>query len=211
MSGAISNQRVETAIIKGIETAFKQYLEWSNYWLDHAPEYYVTCKIAERLAKAAGKNTITLENLASETFEDANISHPPRLSKSARFDIQLWHKRWHKEKQLPQAVIEVKHPIYVKSANRLKDVKRICVAIRHEPQHTPIKFGALAFYSASEKPKRKDDNPSQRLKRRLGELEKEIKKLAKSGKCEARVSVGPIHRLKGEAWCGCCAIIERQK
>ena len=213
MSRGISVNDVGTAVIDGINNAFSQYMKWANRWLDHAPEYFVTCKIAERLAKVAGTNSITLEAPIAETLGEARAQGPGRshskLPRSGRFDIILWNPP-RGVKQSPRVIIEVKHPIYLNVKNQLKDVERICRALNKGGNRNTVKFGVLAFYSASETPKMKHRNASIRLRSRLEPIENSIRSIAKTQACKSSLKKGRVHKRDDEAWAGCCAILSRK-
>jgi hypothetical protein len=43
--------RIELQIKKGAKAALKSYVQLTNYWLWHAPEYYITTTVANELGK----------------------------------------------------------------------------------------------------------------------------------------------------------------
>jgi hypothetical protein len=209
MSQGMGIHDASKAIIRGVEIAFEHHFQRAGLWLDHAPEYYVTSKIADQLAKRAGPDSITIEWSISDTLQDARVHGRGRLHstlpKTGRFDIVVWNRT----AQTPRIIVEVKHPIYAAVANQLKDVKRICRALHRGTAKSTIKHGVFAFYSSSDDPKRKDQHASNRLKRRLAVIESEIARIASEEGCKTTFVCGRVHRVRAEAWSGCCAILNR--
>ena len=55
MSRAISIETIIESTLDGIDESIKFYQEWSGgEWLWNAPEYFITVKIAENIAKING-------------------------------------------------------------------------------------------------------------------------------------------------------------
>ena len=107
MAGPLSIEDIVSAALKGIATAQKEYLAWSDDWLWCAPEYFSTVYVAREIGKIASPKYITLENNAASAIEDAGAKGRGKLHSAirpnGRFDILLW---WGNGK--PRAPIEVK-------------------------------------------------------------------------------------------------------
>jgi hypothetical protein len=211
MSRGISRQKVQTAVIKGIENAFRQYTKWSSLSLDDAPEFYVACKIAEHIArpKFAGRNTITLEEPIRNALREGRaqgVGRPRKeLSKKGRFDIVLWNK----STQTPRAIVGVKSPLFFAEKTRLRsDARRICLALRRGSSKKTIRFGILAFYAAVARPNRKFGTADQRLKALVQRMFEEVKNCARGLGCAASRRPVGIHRGTGKsAWTAGCFVI----
>jgi hypothetical protein len=187
-------------ILEGIEKSYNKYGQYSGDWLDKAPEYFVTCCIAENCSKL--KTWVTLETPTKTVLKLSNSKKKGRprnnLRIYGRIDIVLW---WSANGS-PRAVIEVKHPVYTANHTSLKsDIERICCVLTNSNEHT-IKFGGVAVYISSNSPKRKDANATRKIKRKLMELHKQARGWAKNYQCKTVVHKGAIRRIEDEAWTG---------
>jgi hypothetical protein len=144
--GKISITKIHDAIIKGIENAQKKYNEWSgDDWLSWAPEYVLTCHIAEQISQIEGSKYVTLESGVKYTMSEAGALKKGRLSVKSRpfgkFDILVW-----KGNEEPRAIIEVKNSVITYHKIR-KDIIRIQEVLSKSADSSTLQFGALAFYS----------------------------------------------------------------
>lgn len=178
-----------TAIMKGIANASKLYEKLTNgEWLDYAPEYFVTVEIARILGE--GNTPISLEVSTRQTIRDGAAKGKGKYHKVLdglkRFDIVCYEKTG---EQLPQAIVEVKHPFYGVLGQLDKDIKRISTALTNaakkraaakkteaSSKRASLRHGFLAFYAYTETPKRKDESADIRVSRWIKAIEKRIGK-----------------------------------
>lgn len=97
--------------LNAIAYANRQYEEWSNGdWLDSAPEYMATTKIAEYIKEVPQVSSVTLENNVKATIEETGGNwkgrRSMRLPIAGRFDIAVWNK------SAPRGLIEVKTSVW---------------------------------------------------------------------------------------------------
>ena len=100
---------LEKAISKGIKSTFKEYEEMADYWLSHAPEYYVTVGVARAIYKHSG-NAVFMDASLKRIYahrksqgEPIILGKPPEYL-SNRPDISVWFKT----SQRVKAAIEIK-------------------------------------------------------------------------------------------------------
>ena len=158
----IPKNDVVVAVLEGIEHAHKKYREFSGDDLQFAPEYFVTCCIADALHKMEGQKWILLESNVDLVMKYAGATGAGRpkdtTRKDGRTDIVLCYGNGN-----PRAIIEVKSPIYSMDAKVIKDIERIRDMIKNTD--STFQFGMLAFYSNATK---EIDKPNQeRLEDRL--------------------------------------------
>lgn len=141
MSGTISKEKIIHATHKGIQNSFKDYEEWSGgEWLWNAPEYLITVKIAQSIAKIDAGKYVTLEDnvdyVLTEGGKKARVKKVAR--KNGRSDIVLWFKNCY-----PRAIIEVKNSVY--TIRKIEeDIDRIEEVIK---KSKTIDWGLIAFYT----------------------------------------------------------------
>ena len=173
-NGTISMDKVVQSTLKGIIKSHKEYMKWSDgEWLWNAPEYFITVKIAEKIAKLEKSKFITMEDNVHYILEHANAKGSGKvhsdIRKDGRFDIVLWSAGG-----TPRAVIEVKNG--VNSYNKIEsDIARIKEVLKRKQKDSKIQFGLIAFYisqqykdSAESKLKKQVDNIYNEAKSSMG-------------------------------------------
>ena len=206
MSRSSSRQQIGNAVIRAIEKSFEVHYAMSEDWLDYAPEYFVSVRIAEELAKKAHKSYVTMEYPVRDCINDADIAirgRPHReLRRNGRFDVVLW---W-RSTERPRAAIEVKHPVWSDPSLLDADAKRLCRVLA---DGKGLQFAMLAYYCSSEKPRRKHTSATARIKARAQRIERRIRSIAKGLHCRAEFHRGNIRRFDGEAWTARCVRFDK--
>ncbi len=131
--------------LDGIDESMKVYKKWSGgEWLGNAPEYLITVKIAENIAKIDGSKYITLEDNVDYILDLSSDKPKEKVSDLARAngrsDIVIW---W--AKGTPRAIIEVKNAVF-RFGKIKKDIDRIQEALKNKQLDTSLQFGLIAFY-----------------------------------------------------------------
>ena len=145
MSQAVSMDEIIDATLNGILEAQQLYADWSaGEWLWNAPEYFLTVKIAENIAKIEKSKFITLEDKVANILTSANAKGRGKISErmriTGRFDIIIW---W--ADRTPRAIVEVKNQ--VDTYNKIEqDIIRIIEIIKRKYVDSSLQFGAIAFY-----------------------------------------------------------------
>lgn len=145
MPRGISNEEVADKIIRGIVKAQNKYKKWSSneLWLGYAPEYLMTCCIAESLA--SDKNCfVELETPVGNIIKKLDVKkNKPMERKNGRVDISLYY-----QSSKLKSVIEVKSPVYCYNTIK-KDIKRLCSIkeIGHEIGHNVTNYMACFMWS----------------------------------------------------------------
>ena len=154
----MSMKSINDATLLGIKVAQEKFVEWSGgWWLGYAPEYLLTCSIAEAISNAEGSCFVTLEHSVTEMMYEAGTNRrgpwPKKLRGNGRADIVVW---WACDE--PRAIIEVKTDVY--SLNKLRaDIDRIANTLSKNGEGGSIQFGTLALFtdaSDSEKSKSRE-------------------------------------------------------
>lgn len=149
MSTILSRKKIIELTLNGIETSIELYQKWSGgEWLCNAPEYLLTVKIAESIAKEidniGGKELITLEDNLDYLLDLANAkgkgSMSRKVRKNGRCDISIW-----REDEKPKALIEVKNSVF--SLKKItSDIDRIKEVLKRNTFKSAFEFGLIAFY-----------------------------------------------------------------
>lgn len=141
-----SKQQVLDAIDKGIRKAQKDYKDAAWTALCHGPEYLMTVRIFYSLLGLAKKDSFTLENRPTDLLKWLKEEKSPRVKPrsvprgSGRIDICLWHKG----KNRPRAIIEVKRrAMDWKKHTRDTDIDRTAELMLNGSVHK-FEFGVLA-------------------------------------------------------------------
>lgn len=145
MSQCVSMDEVVNCALEAIVNAHDEYLIWTNgEWLWNAPEYFLTVKIAEKIANLEKTKFVTMEDNVDYILDHAHAKGSGRMHSdirsNGRFDIVLW---WAGGK--PRAVIEVKNRVNVFS-KIADDIKRIKEVLNRKVGASKIQFGLMAFY-----------------------------------------------------------------
>jgi len=145
MAKVVAQDNIIEACLDGIEESFSVYEKWSGgEWLWNAPEYLITVKIAEEIAKISQKQLVTLEDNLEYLLDVAGANRKGLISSdirgNGRSDIVLW---W--GNRTPRAIIEVKNSVY--GITKIdKDIRRIKSVLKQEKKYSKIQFGVVAFY-----------------------------------------------------------------
>lgn len=178
MSRGLSTRDLPKWIKKGIDSAFKEWLDMSGEWLNTAPEYLVTVHIAQQLKRNvdANQRTIFIEPTVNKTLEKAGGIQPgpnaKKLRSTGRYDLVIGHQDLR-----PRAVIEVKSPMWHPlQKSMVKDLNRLCRTLLQNQDGTQIKSALMAIYIASRTPKAKDETAKSRLQRKwVEQMPKDLK------------------------------------
>ena len=169
-NGTISMDEIVQSTLKGIIKSHKEYMKWSDgEWLWNAPEYFITVKIVEKIAKLEKSKFITLEDNVDYVLGHANAKGSgqihPDIRKDGRFDIVLW---W--AGGTPRAVIEVKNG--VNSYSKIEsDIVRIKEVLKRKQEDSEIQFGLVAFYISQQY----KDSAETKLKKQIDHIFNEAK------------------------------------
>lgn len=165
MSKAINKGQILEKSIIGVKNAWKEYYKASGgEWLWNAPEYYVTVKVFESLAKL-GTLMVTLEDRVKDIIDYSNSYYPGRYSKGLRTNgksdiIVGWNSGD------PRGVIEVKVVRNGDLKPIKQDISRIAelLKLRDKSETSTLQFGIILAYTdyGDEQGKAKD-----KVKRRL--------------------------------------------
>lgn len=196
MSKEISINNVIKATLNGIDESMKDYQDWSGgEWLWNAPEYLITVKIAENLAKIKGSKYITLEdnvdyvlNLAGQKNKGA-ISDKTRAN--GRSDIVLW---W--GDGTPRAIIEVKNSVF-RLKQIAKDIDRIREVLKKKKKKSTIKFGLIAFYIDRNY---KTGEAKKKIEKKIYKIREEILEAYKDLSCDLYSPKKDIYKDDKDAW-----------
>jgi len=146
MAKVVTQDKIIEACLDGIEESFLVYKKWSGgEWLWNAPEYLITVKIAEEIAKISQKQLVTLEDNLEYLLDVAGANEKGFMSSdiraNGRSDIVLW---W--GNRTPRAIVEVKNSVY--GITKIdKDIRRIKSVLKQEKKYSKIQFGVVAFYT----------------------------------------------------------------
>lgn len=199
-------------LIDGGEKAFKIFQEISGgYWLDNAPEYFLTSHAATAIRDTQKKRTTALlEASVSETRSDAAAIPRGRPNThdrpNGRYDIVL---NW--ANGTPRAVVEVKSPLYYADIGRLMpDFLRLCKTLAASSESS-FQFCAFLYYASVAEPERKFANASQRLRDMISRIDASATDVAQKHGLFAFPTTGSIHHGKEDsgAWAISCSIFVR--
>lgn len=168
MAKGFNSRSIPDWTLDGIEAAFDEWMELSGEWLQTAPEYLLTVKVAQKLREEipAAKRTLLMEPHVGTTLAKAGgIQRGPnaeKLRSNGRFDIVLGHGDGR-----PRMLIELKNPHWTPMGEvALKDLHRICRALLQGKNKTQLYGGVFAFYTSSGVPLKKDPTARERLQRK---------------------------------------------
>jgi len=142
----MSIESINGATLTGIKDAQEKFLKWSGgWWLGCAPEYLLTCSIAEAIYNAEGSCFVTLEHSVTEMMCEIGVKRhgpwPKKLRGNGRADIVVW---WASDN--PRAIVEVKTNVY--SLNKIiSDIDRIEKTLIKNGKNGYVQFGTLAFFT----------------------------------------------------------------
>ena len=172
-------------------------MEWSGEWLSWAPEYLITVKIAEKLAKSE-VGYVTLEsNVKTVTIESGSKK---RLSKKARpkgrCDIVVYYAD-----ECPRAVIEVKNSHSNKGF--YSDAVRIEEMLKEDSR---LQAGILAGYISRnvDDPESAVSNVEKRPDRILEKLKEQF-----GTSLDVKPVLGKVRSDGGYSWRAICFLIKR--
>lgn len=215
----LTKGNIQKTILLGINEAAYRYGKTSGWAIDLAPEYYLTCKIAELLNENFERQ-VALEVSVMKTRKQAKASRRGRKNKatSGRFDIVMYDN----DDVTPVAIIEVKNPVTSITKDRVDpDIKRIVSSISQNrsdknQKKNKLRFGAFAFTSHHYGRRTKNNGESksheQCVKELIDRIEAHAKKLAEKKTCNAEIYSyhKPVNDDKdGEkpyTWCSACVI-----
>jgi hypothetical protein len=190
MSKGFPSEKLPGWVLGGIESAFDEWIEMSGEWLQSAPEYLLTVKVAQKLKRVipASKRTLMMEPHVASTLADAGGiqrgRNAAKLRAGGRYDIVLGHGNG-----LPRAIIELKNPLWNRGGIALKDLDRLCHSLLQGKAHTQLYTGLFAFYTSCAQPVKKDRNAKERLKRMwVTEWERELQAWAWAGTNRSKYS-----------------------
>jgi hypothetical protein len=165
MARNVSQKLIFDSIIRGFEEAQEKYEKMAGgWWLGHAPEYFLTSKVAETIAEDTDL-FVTLEHGISDIVCEAGIQckgpMPKKMRNNGRADILIW---WASD--YPRAIVEVKNNVF--SINKLKcDIDRIDKLLKKNGTSGKLQFGCLAFHTcaaSNSRNKKATEILSQRIK-----------------------------------------------
>jgi len=157
MPRQIPIKEVADAAISGIEKAYKFHDELSGGEpFSIAPEYLVTCHIAQSIYKLDGSLCLLLEHAISDIIECSGAKccgkYADDLRKNGRSDIVLYWKKGD-----PRAIIEVKSPV-VGTYEYSKDLYRIAEILKLNKKDHTLQFCTFAYYLGKAKNNLADAN-----------------------------------------------------
>jgi hypothetical protein len=206
-----SRETVAKTIISGIKKAHKSYHKLSNgFWLDYAPEYFLTCTIANELCTMSGNEYITLEHNVKDAVGSAGAISRGKLHTSmrsnGRSDIVLWYGN-----ECPKAIVEVKTPLYSLNSEAVKDIERIEKVLIKNKDNNTFKYGIFAFYTSAK------DNQKSNASEILGDYEVRNKTGRINGivtkidsilkHCDCEVYYSKSKPIEDSAWMAACILI----
>ncbi len=176
-------------ILQGIKSGHHKYKFMSGIdQFYRAPEYFLTCQIADAI-RMTENCTVSLEENIKGVVDEAAIKAVGNvrkgLRKDGRADITV---RWNGN---PFAIIEVKHPLYSVTKDFRKDIERIRDLL-HTNGRTDGSFelGALAYWIGSDAPKNRDASPKERIERKANELKRKAEELVNNNcKVEMKIEI----------------------
>ncbi|MBK6727102.1 MAG: hypothetical protein IPG63_07550 [Xanthomonadales bacterium] len=215
MSRAIPLSAIKKAVLDGIVDAAGAAGEQFGMWLNELPEYYVTARVADRLAKTLGdQGWVHLEQQRSTVLKSAKAELRGRRSravpKKARFDLTAYYSN-----ETPRAIIEIKSPVYVWNDAIQRDVDRLCDALNRTAGKSPLQCGVLGWYTDATIPDRKDTSATSRVRRYLDEWEKQVKACVSSHEMRVEFARSKVSRVRHgssdqhEAWAAWVAMIRK--
>ncbi|MBF0627078.1 MAG: hypothetical protein HQL91_02550 [Magnetococcales bacterium] len=151
MPEPMSKEQATGAVLSGIINAFDKYTKWNGlHLLNKAPEYLVTCNIAEALFEAGkAKKFIALEGNVRSIMKDGLAVGPGKpkddLRIDGRSDIALYNSDGN-----PEIIVEVKSPLFSLNKNAINDIKRIRSVLAKNHENNTLRFGLFAFYTSEE-------------------------------------------------------------
>ncbi|MBK9496088.1 MAG: hypothetical protein IPO08_16545 [Xanthomonadales bacterium] len=162
-----SRQAIVDSAMQGIYKAAEEWEKMSGLWLEAAPEYFATTRIAQGLAGQLKSAYICLEWNIRETLEDARQKpkrgRPPvAMNGGKRFDVVVYYGQTGR----PRAAIEVKHRFASCSATLSKDFRRLAMATADVQAGSSLSLGCLVVYLEQGPVSRKDATPADRIRRK---------------------------------------------
>lgn len=156
---------LEEAIGKGLKITFKEYGEMADYWLWHAPEYFITVGVGRAIHKETGAGIYMDASLKRIYKQRKDQGEPLILGKppsylSNRPDISVWFKSSEK----------IRAAIEIKRASNISPVKKDVARLRRivGKAHGP-KVGYAICYSEA----RPKESTNASLEKRFSQWEKE--------------------------------------
>lgn len=196
MSKAISIDKIIESTLDGIDESMNVYQEWSGgEWLWNAPEYLITVKIAENIAKTKTKKYITLEDNVDYVLNLSNAKGQGKVSEktrtNGRSDIVLW---W--ADGTPRAIIEVKNSVF-RLDKISHDIERIREVLKRKKSNNTLQFGLIAFYIDREY---KSGDAKEKIEKRIYQIYNEIKEQYSDISCELAFREKDIINDNQDAW-----------
>jgi len=202
-----------------IYSAQKSYESMTGWSLDDAPEYFISCKIAEALIQKLKPQNhyVALEVPVKEIREGSKAKKWGRPAgverRGGRIDVVLYGPD-HEES--PYAIVEVKRRITLDSPSQIKpDIQRICTTLNANPSKNSIQFGAFSFFSFHYGDTKNNNSPEESLKKLLKKIEDRIKIIAEEYGCITHTSQpkidGSYDGKRKFSWAGTCVVITRGK
>jgi len=205
--GPDSGKELIISMIKGGEKACTEYCKLSGgYWLNRAPEYFLTTYAASAL-RNFGSTSIGLEVSVNKSRKEANAVRNGRPSqhdrRNGRYDIVLY-----RADDKPRGCVEVKSSLYSVDRRRLvPDFVRLCSTLNSK-ERSSIQFSGLLFFASVAAPQRGKDTEEERLNAllmRINDLAKESseKYNVSQNLLKSKIRVDPNG---GGAWCIGCVV-----
>lgn len=198
MSNAISIDKIIESTLDGIDESMEVYQKWSGgEWLWNAPEYLITVKIAENIAKINGSKYITLEDNVDYILDISNAKDKGKGQVSdlargnGRSDIVLW---W--ASGIPRAIIEVKNAVF-RLDKIAQDIDRIQEVLKSQQLDSSLQFGLIAFYIDRGY---KTGNAKENIQKRIYKIYNEIKERYPDMSCKLAFREKEIIRNNNDAW-----------
>ena len=185
------------AMLNGIDEAMKSYKKWSGgEWLWNAPEYLITVKILENIAKGVDEEEyITLEDNVDYILDIAGAKgrgkYSRNIRKNGRFDIVVW---W--EDCTPRTIIEVKNDVY--GVNKiLKDIDRIREVLKRKQKISTIQSAFIAFYINRQY---KSGDAKNKIEQKAYKIKDDILTRYKDLQCTLHFRGNDTHNNDNDAW-----------
>ncbi len=181
------------ALIRGGEAAFESFRRLSGgYWLNHAPEYFLTSYAAAAIGDTQ-KTTAGIEVSVAATRAQALAVPRGRPHgedrRTGRYDIVLYWANGN-----PRAGVEVKSRLWWADPVRLRsDFVRLCKTLAARPDST-FQFCVFLYFVSVDDPKRDYPNASQRLRAVIEGIGDSAERVADEHGLAALTISGRAHR-----------------
>lgn len=215
MSRAVPLSTIHKAVRDGIVDAAAAAGDRFGMWLNEFPEYYVTARVADHLARTLGdRGWVHLEQQKVRVLKAAGAECRGRPTRSlppkAQFDLTVYYLD-----ERPRAVVEIKSPVYAWNTQVERDVDRICTTLQRTRDLSSLQCGIIGWYTDASVPERIDRSATARVRRYFEEWEEKASNLVASRGLHVEFVRSKVGRTKHpdgegyEAWAAWAAMIRK--